>query len=217
MAQEHVNTANNFTKNTNLQPFHFDQIDSDVAVKGCRDTYMFETYNSDDEDENEDEYNADEIVEVKYGDAEDFQRPAKLDLIVGFLRCFNFLSCATSVFAVILSLLYSLEDLLKDLGREDLIDSRNSGTQDLIIVMKIFSSMVILFYLLIVTIIIIVDAVGTVTFRWREYGELTHRHTDATSIIFLLGESRWGLRLLASLTMASAASLQTTKVEISPH
>ena len=53
--------------------------------------------------------------------------------------------------------------------------------------MKIFSSMVLLLYLLLVSVIIIVDAVGTVTFRWREYGELTHRHTDATSIIFLLG------------------------------
>ena len=216
MAEEHVNTANNLTKNTNLRPYHesyVDQTTSDGVVKGCRDTHMFETYNSDDEDENEDENNVDKVVEEKYGDAEDFQRPAKLELIVGFLRCFNFLSCATSVFAVILSLLYSLEDLLKDLGRGDL----NSGTQDLITVMKIFSSMVLLLYLLIVSVIIIVDAVGTVTFRWREYGELTHRHTDATSIIFLLGESRWGLRLLASLTMASAASLQTTKVEISPH
>ena len=84
-------------------------------------------------------------------------------------------------------------------------------------VIKIFSSVVLLLYLLLVSVIIIVDAVGTVTFRWREYGELTHRHTDATSIIFLLGDSRWALRLLASLTVASAASLQTTKVEITQH
>ena len=48
--------------------------------------------------------------------------------------------------------------------------------------------------------------------RWKEYGELTHRHTDATSVLFLVSKSRWKLRLLTCLTVASAASLQTTQI-----
>ena len=67
----------------------------------------------------------------------DYQRPAKLDLVVGFLRSyctvqyctvlyctvlqvgflrlFNFLSCCTSVFAVTLSLLFSVSEPAADL------------------------------------------------------------------------------------------------------
>ena len=84
------------------------ELDGDVK-KGT-----FETYDSD-EEEDEDDNDDDKIIEKKYGDAEDFQRPSRLDLIVGFLRCFNFLSCATSVFAVTLSLLYSLDELIQDI------------------------------------------------------------------------------------------------------
>ena len=39
-------------------------------------------------------------------DNEDYKKPDKLDLIVGFLRLFNFVSCCTSVFAVVLSIQY---------------------------------------------------------------------------------------------------------------
>ena len=82
---------------------------------------------------------------------------------------------------------------------------------DFLFVLKIFSSLVVLAYLLVTAVLVLVDSVATVTFRWREYGELTHRHTDATSALFLLSKSRWKLRLLACLTLASAASLQTTQ------
>ena len=91
------------------------ELDGDVK-KGT-----FETYDSD-EEEDEDDNDDDKIIEKKYGDAEDFQRPSRLDLIVGFLRCFNFLSCATSVFAVTLSLLYSLDELIQDI-KYRLLDS----------------------------------------------------------------------------------------------
>ena len=71
--------------------------------------------------------------------------------------------------------------------------------------------MVLLVFLLVTAVVVVLDSVATVTFRWREYGELTHRHTDATSALFLLSKSRWKLRLLTCLTLASAASLQTTQ------
>ena len=39
---------------------------------------------------------------------------------------------------------------------------------------------------------------GTLTFRWKEYGELTHYQADSTSILFLFCHSRWLLRLGSS-------------------
>ena len=82
---------------------------------------------------------------------------------------------------------------------------------DLLFGLKIFSSLVLLVFLLVTAVVVLLDSVATVTFRWKEYGELTHRHTDATSALFLLSKSRWKLRLLTCLTLASAASLQTTQ------
>ena len=34
-------------------------------------------------------------------------------------------------------------------------------------------------YLALTALLVTVDSVATVTFRWNEYGELCHRHTDA--------------------------------------
>ena len=164
-------------------------------------------------------------------DDDDYQRPAKLDLIVGFLRLFNFISCCTSVFAVILSFLFSISEPSQDLVtpvnlttvyniwspiQEVNMDSVKSiqyrEDDELLFALKIIASLVILVYLLITAVFVIIDSVATVTFRWKEYGELSFRHTDATSILFLVSKSRWKLRLLTCLTVASAASLQTTQV-----
>ena len=71
-----------------------------------------EHYDSDGDSEGDSD---DKTVDVKYGDKEDFQRPSKLDLIVGFLRFSNFLSCATAVFGVTFSILYSLNGPSSDL------------------------------------------------------------------------------------------------------
>ena len=71
-----------------------------------------EHYDSDEEDNSDSD---DRTMDIKYGDKEDFQRPSKLDLIVGFLRLFNFLSCATAVFGVTFSILYSLSSPSSDL------------------------------------------------------------------------------------------------------
>ena len=69
----------------------------------------------------------------------------------------------------------------------------------------------VLVFLLVTAVVVVLDSVATVTFRWREYGELTHRHTDATSALFLLSKSRWKLRLLTTLSLTSTVSLQTTQ------
>ena len=72
-----------------------------------------ESYDSDQEDSEDTE--DDKTVDAKYGDKEDFQRPSKLDLIVGFLRFSNFLSCSTAVFGVTYSIFYSLSEPSADL------------------------------------------------------------------------------------------------------
>ena len=185
--------------------------------------------NIDDSDENDDKSDNDKTVDAPEGDA-DYQRPAKLDLVVGFLRLFNFISCSTSIFAVTLSILFSLSEPSKDLSipvnlttvytiwspiNDEVFSAKQLEYREddgFLFCLKIFSSLVILAYLLVTAIFVIIDSVATVTFRWKEYGELTHRHTDATSVLFLVSKSRWKLRLLTCLTVASAASLQTTQV-----
>ena len=77
-------------------------------------------YHDSDQEESED---PDITLDPKYGDKDDFQRPSKLDLIVGFLRFFNFLSCSTAVFGVIYSILYSLSE-----PSSDLVESANLTT-----------------------------------------------------------------------------------------
>jgi hypothetical protein len=180
--------------------------------------------NDSDSDEDEDE-NTDKTVKPSEDD-DDYQRPAKLDLVVGFLRLFNFVSCCTSVFAVILSILYPLsktESTLEslwaplDISPEEFYRTKREvggvlEQTNSLFYLKAFAGLVQLSYLFVTTVFVIIDSVATVTFRWKEYGELTHRHTDATSIIFVISKSRWKLRFLACLTIASAASLQTTQI-----
>ena len=40
-------------------------------------------------------------------------------------------------------------------------------------------------------------------YRLMEYEELTHTETDARSILFLISESRWKLRILTTLSLTS--------------
>ena len=176
-------------------------------------------------DSDDDDDNTDKTVNPP-ADDDDYQRPAKLDLIVGFLRLFNFVSCCTSVFAVILSILYPMiqtkptpqsiwspVELSLEAYNRTKHDTESVLDYDVFLFyLKGFAGLVQLSFLLLTTVFVMVDSVATVTFRWKEYGELTHRHTDATSIIFLISKSRWKLRFLTCLTVASAASLQTTQI-----
>merc|ERR1712062_542421 len=47
---------------------------------------------------------------------------------------------------------------------------------------------------------------GTVSFCWREYGELSTLHTDATSIVFLATSNRWILRIGSGLLFLTSLS-----------
>ena len=177
----------------------------------------------------EDSDDPDQVVNRDWlADEDDFQRPAKLELIVGFLRLFSFISVCTSVFAVILSILFPIqqtETVILSMWRtvttfndtisyleDEVRPNPNYPARDLLFYLRCTAGVIQLAYLFVNASFVIIDSIGTVTFRWKEYGELTHRHTDATSIMFLVSKSRWKQRFLAALTVASATSLQTAQI-----
>ena len=220
------------TSNTNrdIKSVHFGSKiyeNTDLNSKAIEAGEINESFESEDDVEKYKEAN--EIKSEALPESNDFQKPAKLDLIVGFLRLLNFLSCCTSVFAVVISILYpanqsepSLRNIWTpiDFQGEDAFyrNKRETRTdeelerKDFLLQSKAFAGMIQLFYVLVTALFIIIDSIATVTFRWKEYGELTHRHTDATSVVFLVSKSRWNLRFIMCLTISSAASLQTTQI-----
>ena len=209
-------------RNGDVEPEKFDQGTSEgggrleVGDKGAED---------DDDPDMTVDWNADE---------DDFQRPAKLDLIVGFLRLFSFISVCTSVFAVILSILFPIsqtEEIFVNMWQTYTLEGFQGGAnesfkvleprlhsnpnyprRDFLFYLRCICGVIQLAFLFVNAAFVTIDSIGTVTFRWKEYGELTHRHTDATSIMFLVSKSRWKQRFLAGLTAASATSLQTANI-----
>ena len=62
------------------------------------------------ENDEEADLDNDQVQTVEWlADKEDFERPAKLELVVGFLRLLCFLSVCTSVFGVIISILFPIQ------------------------------------------------------------------------------------------------------------
>ena len=200
------------------QPFNTEEI--------LRGNYMSTTKQQD--TEVNDEETTFDYLTIK----DDIQRPAKLDLIIGFLRLFNFLSVSTSIFAVIISILFPIqqkETITLNLWQiktfQEVNDTFSVSEQmeqknpvypqrDLLFYLRVTAGSIQLAYLFVNAIFVIIDSIATMTFRWKEYGELTHKHTDATSIVFLASKSRWKQIFLAALTVVSIASLQTTQIII---
>ena len=139
----------------------------------------------------------DEETKVDYlTEKDDIQRRAKFDLIIGFLRLFNFLSVSTSVFTVIISIylwqIKTFQEVNYTFSVLEKMDQNNPfyPQQDLLFYLRVTAGSIQLTYLFVNAIFVIIDSIATVTFRWKEHGELTHRHTDATSILFLVSKSR---------------------------
>ena len=154
-------------------------------------------------------------------DDDDYQRPAKLGLFVGLLRLVNVLSAVTALFGIAASINIKIDYIWKNAtisyDYEDRYDDEpydedygysgdynyneeeeNGHFETLVDLGKNWwekvqagSGVLLLFLMTIVCLLVLVDNIATVTFRWKQYGELTHRHTDATSIIFLISPSRY--------------------------
>ena len=124
-----------------------------------------------------------------------FQPHPKLHVLVGFLRATNFVCAVAVIFGVIVSLNVINEDFAFD------------SAEFWIAAFQISAGYIHLLYLAVVAAVMVIDSVGTITFRWKEYGEITHNQADATSVLFLFVKSRWGWRLASSLAMASSISL----------
>ena len=156
------------------------------------------------DDEDLDEYDPEQTHHFNV-ENQDYQRPAKLDLFVGFLRLFSFISVCTSVFSAITSSLFLIQEKQND------HPNTLYPTSNFLFYLRSIAGIIQLAYLFVNSVFVIIDSIATMTFRWKEYGELTHRHTDATSIMFLVSKSRWKQRFLEGLTVCSATSVQSVK------
>ena len=92
--------------------------------------------------------------------------PPKMNTLVGLIRITNFASATTVVFILVMAVMQ--EQLWKDEPMQNIL------------------SLVQLIFLSLMALLVYIDSIGTVSFCWREYGELSALHTDATSIMYEL-------------------------------
>ena len=118
-------------------------------------------------------------------DDEDFQRPAKLELIVGFFRLLCFLSVCTSVFGVVVSVLFPIQQTkkLKVITPDvfvflegDIAEKFNYTKtvrvlnpyypkRDMIFTLRCTAGIIQLAYLVANAFFVIIDSIATTTFR----------------------------------------------------
>ena len=118
-------------------------------------------------------------------DKDDFQRPAKLDLIVGFLRLLCFLSVCTSVFGVVISVLFPIQqtenlklkvldvfvflegDIYEKFNYTKTVRALNPyyPKRDMIFTLRCTAGMIQLTYLIVNAITVTIDTIATTTFR----------------------------------------------------
>ena len=139
------------------------------------------------EDDEETSFDDDPDQTVDWlADEEDFQRPAKLELVVGFLRLLCFLSVCTSVFGVVVSVLFWIQQTEKlkqiipgvfDFKEGDIIVEQFNykktvwklnpyyPSRDWIFTLRWTASIIQLAYLVVNAIFVIIDSIATTTFR----------------------------------------------------
>ena len=147
-----------------------------------------------------DQNNSDSEDEEKDKNDENISTP-KMNTLIGFLRISNFISSSTVISILTLNLM------------SDKVWASDPSQNILTIVQIVF--------LAFLALVICVDSIGTVSFCWREYGELSCLHTDATSVIFILCSNRWIFRLGSGLLMMTSLSLpimsRLEEQEVLPH
>ena len=136
--------------------------------------------------EDDDDFDDDPDQTVDWlADKDDFQRPAKLDLIVGFLRLLCFLSVCTSVFGVVISVLFPIQqtenlklkvldvfvflegDIYEKFNYTKTVRALNPyyPKRDMIFTLRCTAGMIQLTYLIVNAITVTIDAIATNTFR----------------------------------------------------
>ena len=136
--------------------------------------------------EDDDDFDDDPDQTVDWlADKDDFQRPAKLDLIVGFLRLLCFLSVCTSVFGVVISVLFPIQqtenlklkvldvfvflegDIYEKFNYTKTVRALNPyyPKRDMIFTLRCTAGMIQLTYLIVNAITVTIDAIATTTFR----------------------------------------------------
>ena len=113
--------------------------------------------------------------------------PPKMNTLVGLIRITNFASATTVVFILVMAVMQ--EEIWKENPMQNMLSS------------------VQLIFLSLMALLVYIDSIGTISFCWREYGELSALHTDATSIIFILCSNRWVFRLATSILFLTSLNL----------
>ena len=90
--------------------------------------------------------------------------PPKMNTLVGLIRITNFASATTVVFILVMAVMQ--EQIWEKTPMQNILSS------------------VQLIFLSLMALLVYIDSIGTVSFCWREYGELSALHTDATSIMY---------------------------------
>ena len=152
--------------------------------------------------------------ESKIIKADAFQPDPKMLAFTGFLRLANFVCASAVLFGVIVSLKLEGDKKAPDL---------RELTKDMTVVQELthqitqyFAGYVQMAYLVCICLVMMIDSVATISFRWKEYGEITHQQADATSILFVFAKSRWAWRLLSGLALCSAVSLEVMSYLVDP-
>ena len=135
--------------------------------------------------------------EEKGKDFEDDVTLPKMNTLVGFIRLANFLSATTVLFIMVTYL------------RSEQLWKEETKSAILILIQIIFLSFLAL--------LVYIDCIGTISFCWREYGELSTLNTDATSVVFLVTSNRWVLRIGASLLFLTSLSFPVLDQLIQPE
>ena len=128
----------------------------------------------------------DQVQTVEWlADKEDFERPAKLELVVGFLRLLCFLSVCTSVFGVIISILFLIQqaqslnietrdvfifmegDIAEQFNYTKTVRRHNPyyPERDMIFTIRCMAGIIQLTYLIVNALFVVIDSIATRTFR----------------------------------------------------
>ena len=131
---------------------------------------------------------------------EDMSLP-KMHLSIGFVRLANFISATMVIFILVWNL--SVEKI-SNISSSSLVWKKKQDEQYYHYFVQNALISVQFLYLSILALLVYIDSVGTISFYWREYGELSCLHTDATSIIFVFCTSRWQFRIGSGLIFVTS-------------
>ena len=121
-------------------------------------------------------------------------------IILGFIRTFNFMAATAAIILVIINIWNNI-DTHYNMRALNLTQVRHDSSHgyDYMGIMATET-----FILLAVTVLLYVDNMTTTMFHWKEYGMVSTRDTDSTSILLNLQDSRHVIRIYSAVIISTA-------------